>query len=38
MSFAVAGLAVAGVRIRNSMCVKKSFPGFWDELSRLSSC
>lgn len=37
MSFAVAGLAVEGVRIRNSMCVKKSFPGFWDELSRLSS-
>ncbi|HOP47195.1 MAG TPA: 3-phosphoshikimate 1-carboxyvinyltransferase [Desulfobacteraceae bacterium] len=37
MSFAVAGLAVEGVRIRNSICVKKSFPGFWDELSRLSS-
>ncbi|HEN20759.1 MAG TPA: 3-phosphoshikimate 1-carboxyvinyltransferase [Desulfobacteraceae bacterium] len=37
MSFAVAGLAIEGVRIRNSICVRKSFPGFWDELSRLSS-
>lgn len=30
MSFAVAGLRVPGVLIRNPECVKKSFPGFWE--------
>ncbi len=30
MCFAVAGLRVAGVRITNEGCVKKSFPDFWD--------
>ncbi|MGO9136512.1 MAG: 3-phosphoshikimate 1-carboxyvinyltransferase [Syntrophales bacterium] len=35
MSFAIAGLAVPGIRIKNRHCVGKSFPGFWDELSRL---
>jgi 3-phosphoshikimate 1-carboxyvinyltransferase len=29
MSFAIAGLNVPGVRIRNEGCVEKSFPGFW---------
>ncbi len=37
MSFAVAGLAVDGVRIVNPDCVKKSFPGFWNELDKFSS-
>jgi 3-phosphoshikimate 1-carboxyvinyltransferase len=35
MSFAVAGLAVPGITIKDRHCVVKSFPGFWDELSRL---
>ncbi len=30
MSFAVAGLAVPGVKIRGEECVGKSFPGFWE--------
>ncbi|RTZ99848.1 MAG: 3-phosphoshikimate 1-carboxyvinyltransferase [Deltaproteobacteria bacterium] len=29
MSFAVAGIKVPGVKIRNEGCVTKSFPGFW---------
>lgn len=29
MSFAIAGLNVAGVSIRNESCVEKSFPAFW---------
>jgi 3-phosphoshikimate 1-carboxyvinyltransferase len=32
MSFAVAGLAIDGVRIVNPGCVAKSFPGFWTEI------
>jgi 3-phosphoshikimate 1-carboxyvinyltransferase len=35
MSFAVLGLAVPGMRIRNPGCVGKSFPGFWEELGKL---
>ena len=35
MSFAVLGLAVPGMRIRNPSCVGKSFPGFWEELNKL---
>jgi 3-phosphoshikimate 1-carboxyvinyltransferase len=35
MSFAVLGLAVPGMRIRNPGCVGKSFPGFWTELEKL---
>jgi len=30
MSFAIAGLKVPGIIIRNPDCVKKSFPGFWE--------
>jgi 3-phosphoshikimate 1-carboxyvinyltransferase len=30
MSFAVAGLKVAGVSIKNESCVEKSFPNFWE--------
>jgi 3-phosphoshikimate 1-carboxyvinyltransferase len=35
MSFAVLGLAVPGISIRDPACVKKSFPGFWGELEKL---
>lgn len=35
MSFAVLGLVVPGMRIRNPDCVRKSFPGFWEELKKL---
>jgi 3-phosphoshikimate 1-carboxyvinyltransferase len=35
MSFAVLGLAVPGIRIRDRECVNKSFPGFWEELEKL---
>jgi len=35
MSFAVAGLVVEGMEIKNEGCVGKSFPGFWEELERL---
>ncbi len=37
MAFAVAGLAVPGVVVSNPGCVIKSFPGFWDELERLTA-
>jgi 3-phosphoshikimate 1-carboxyvinyltransferase len=35
MSFAIAGLAVSGVRIKEERCVDKSFPGFWEVLQKL---
>ncbi len=35
MSFAVAGLAVPGVKIKGEGCVAKSFPGFWETLGKL---
>ena len=35
MSFAVAGLAIPGVKIGGEECVNKSFPGFWAELQKL---
>jgi 3-phosphoshikimate 1-carboxyvinyltransferase len=35
MSFAVAGLAVPGVFIRDETCVKKSFPSFWEVFKTL---
>jgi 3-phosphoshikimate 1-carboxyvinyltransferase len=35
MSFAIAGLAVPGVKIKEERCVDKSFPGFWEELQNL---
>ncbi len=37
MSFAVAGLCIEGIGIKNPSCVSKSFPGFWDEFSKLES-
>jgi 3-phosphoshikimate 1-carboxyvinyltransferase len=35
MSFAIAGLAAPGMKIKNRDCVNKSFPAFWDELEGL---
>jgi 3-phosphoshikimate 1-carboxyvinyltransferase len=35
MSFAVAGLAVPGMKIKGEQCVGKSFPEFWETLGKL---
>jgi 3-phosphoshikimate 1-carboxyvinyltransferase len=35
MSFAIAGLAVTGMRIKGEGCVDKSFPGFWETWRKL---
>jgi 3-phosphoshikimate 1-carboxyvinyltransferase len=35
MSFAIAGLAVPGVKIKGERCVDKSFPGFWETFQEL---
>jgi 3-phosphoshikimate 1-carboxyvinyltransferase len=35
MSFAMMGLVVPGIRIRDGACVRKSFPGFWEEMGKL---
>jgi 3-phosphoshikimate 1-carboxyvinyltransferase len=35
MSFAIAGLRVPGVVIRDPGCVKKSFPRFWEVFEEL---
>lgn len=35
MSFALAGLNVPGIFIRNEKCVEKSFPEFWNVLNQL---
>jgi 3-phosphoshikimate 1-carboxyvinyltransferase len=35
MSFALIGLRVPGVIIDNPACVRKSFPGFWEEFGKL---
>ncbi|NNL75501.1 MAG: 3-phosphoshikimate 1-carboxyvinyltransferase, partial [Desulfobacterales bacterium] len=35
MSFAVAGLAVPGMRIRDQHCVEKSFPNYWGVFERM---
>lgn len=35
MSFAIAGLAVPGVKIKGERCVDKSFPRFWEVLQKL---
>jgi 3-phosphoshikimate 1-carboxyvinyltransferase len=35
MSFAMMGLVVPGIRIRDGACVRKSFPGFWAEMGKL---
>ena len=35
MSFALAGLRIAGVRIENPTCVEKTYPRFFDDLATL---
>ncbi len=35
MSFAMLGLVVRGIRIRDRACVRKSFSGFWEEMRKL---
>jgi 3-phosphoshikimate 1-carboxyvinyltransferase len=35
MSFAVAGLAINGLKIKNPNCVAKSFPDFWNKFDSL---
>lgn len=35
MSFAIAGLAIPGVKIKGEECVAKSFPNFWEKLREL---
>ena len=37
MSFAIAGLAISGIRIRDEGCVNKSFPTFWEKIERFYS-
>ncbi len=36
-AFALLGLVVPGVRVRDAACVAKSWPGFWEELERLGA-
>jgi 3-phosphoshikimate 1-carboxyvinyltransferase len=35
MSFAILGLAIPGIKIKDAGCVNKSFPGFWEEMKKL---
>ena len=35
MSFAIAGLEIDGIKIKNPNCVSKSFPNFWDVFNTL---
>ena len=35
MSFALAGLSVSGIFIKDERCVEKSFPNFWDVFASL---
>ncbi|MBI2541087.1 3-phosphoshikimate 1-carboxyvinyltransferase [Candidatus Woesearchaeota archaeon] len=35
MSFAVTGLMIDGIKIKNPNCVKKSFPDFWKKFNEL---
>jgi len=37
MSFAVAGLRIPGVTIRDEQCVVKSFPDFWERFGRMAA-
>ncbi len=36
MSFALVGMRAPGVRILDPGCVAKTYPGFWDDLARVS--
>ena len=35
MSFALVGLKVPGIRVKNPNCVEKSFPGFFEQLEKI---
>jgi 3-phosphoshikimate 1-carboxyvinyltransferase len=37
MSFAVLGLKLPGIRIKNPRCVSKTFPNFFDKLKQLGA-
>ena len=37
MSFAIAGLKIPGIKIKDPDCVNKSFPGFWDKLREIGA-
>ena len=37
MSFAITALKAPGVTILDPGCVAKTYPGFWDDLARLSA-
>ncbi len=37
MSCSLIGLRVAGIRIGNPLCVRKSFPSFWEEFSKIAA-
>lgn len=37
MAFAIAGLVRDGIQVEDPACVRKSFPGFWDELARFQT-
>ena len=37
MSFAIAGLRVNGIAIKNPACVSKSFPTFWHEFEKIEA-
>ncbi len=38
MSFALAGLALDGLTLRNAECVGKTYPGFFDDWTRVTGC
>ena len=35
MSFAISGLNISGIRIKNPSCVNKSFPDFWENFKEM---
>mgnify|MGYP002820253799 CR=1 FL=1 len=37
MAFAILGMRQGGISIEDPSCVSKSYPGFWDDLSKVES-
>lgn len=37
MAFAILGLRQGGLSIEDPDCVAKSYPGFWDDLTRVEA-
>jgi 3-phosphoshikimate 1-carboxyvinyltransferase len=35
MAFAIMGVALGGIAIKNAECVSKTYPGFWEDLTKL---